>query len=122
MYDALHRPDWIMVGCRSGEGVMLVASRSIATVELTLEYEDDHFAIGGLGDRLRIGQPKIEMTCVFRDYAIVYAPDYGRAFQMMEDLFREWDERYRPQRVKLPETTTGLPAQPGLPPGPNGRY
>lgn len=122
MYDALHRPDWIMVGCRSGEGVMLVASRSLATVDLTVEYEDEHVIVHGLREPLRLGQPKIEMTCVFRDHALVYAPDYGRAFEMMEEMFREWDARYRPRRVELDEPVPGLPERRALPHPEGGRY
>jgi hypothetical protein len=118
------RPDWVLVGLRppDDDGVVLVASRDLRIVDLKIEYEDDIYTWAGIST-LRVGQPRVEMSCQMAGYAWVKAPDYGTAFQRIQDIFREWDEQYRPIRVKLPETTTGLPEQPALPSAESpGRY
>lgn len=120
------RPDWVLIGSQDpqGGGVILMASRTLSQIDVRVEY-DDEFAtlqMGPFTQTIRTGSPRVEMELVMHDYAWVKAPDYGAAFENLQDLFREWDQRYRPQRVKLPETTTGLPTQPALPAPPSGRY
>ena len=93
-------PDFVVLGGRSGDKFILMASLSLKSADISYENEwrEDRY----IGFRYRHPpSTTTTMTAVFEDYTIVIADSYGEAWQ---ELFGLWSPE--PQQQKEIENGT----------------
>jgi hypothetical protein len=96
------QPEWVMVGSRDGDQVMLLASTELTEMELSMLRAEPDW-LGATFDDWTNQSPVYTVSCQMGRYVIVVAPTYAEAFTY---LMRDWnpDARKR-QIVRGPEPT-----------------
>lgn len=84
-------PDFVMLGCRHGDGVMLFASKKLNHAELTNKVLDDN------RDYLRVGNfhlPRYRhvLSADMQEYVVVKADSYPEAFQRLFAIWKPENE------------------------------
>lgn len=111
-------PDWVivgairpgsMVGDGEGDGVVLFASRNLGRADIEVNYDRDYVSFRGHAIR-EATSAQVTLTCVMHDFVWVEAADYGTAFSMLDDLFKQWAEHYDHQNQRISLRTPELPS------------
>lgn len=88
MIQPLGRSDFIVMGGRYGDKVLLLAAKDLNFVELEERYELDH--LYSFGHNSPIGSDlnnhKVSLTARLRHYVSVYEDSYPQAWQALHKL------------------------------------
>lgn len=84
-------PDFVMIGVRYGDGVMLFASSELTQAQL--KRETTGFDRIPISDKLgaavaRVPVEKITVTAQMKNFTAVYADDYPSALASLQDLWK----------------------------------
>lgn len=95
-YGTVHpAPDWVMIGVRVSEGVLIYASRTLSSVQLEVIVEE----IETFGHWMpRHVDTEIELTTTMRSYVVAHGRTYADAIRnLMEyDVWNNYEEAGRP--------------------------
>jgi hypothetical protein len=109
------RPDWIMVGAPSwtGEGVMILASRSLSRAQLEYAVDTEDFEFGlSFERRMHVVGRHLTITAMIdhwtheEAFIIIQASDYGKAIR---HLLKKWspDGNRPPMDMERDDDTEG---------------
>ncbi|WP_143546286.1 hypothetical protein [Rhodococcus sp. 14-2496-1d] len=86
------RPDFVMVGVSTDDGVMLLASNELTEAELDVERD---IVRDFLGSRQTVVNERYTLSAEMRRYVTIVAPTYADAFAT---LFKTWTPERGGQR------------------------
>lgn len=114
MGDQHFRADWVILGAKTDDGVMLIASKELGVVELQAELDDEPLTSWRSSFATAAASPRItswELSGRLYSYVVVIGATYAEALQRLMSMGDPETWKWAAER--------GLPGEAATPNGPS---
>jgi len=80
-FGVVQRPEWVIVGARSGDGYLVIASTKLTRAEVEAEVDWRSERFGGSPYRLDSYSTRYTMVVTMETFVMAYGASYGEALR-----------------------------------------